>query len=437
MLCARARMRARKPRGRDHAGNLHSHDRDRRRPLLRRPGPRLPRRDGPVPRRQPSLRAPLRRPLFDHRRSGARLHERCQGWLLSGGGENLHRRHNAAVAAGALTGPPLCHSKVADAPEPLWRRSERRDEESRSSKTEIPRFARDDREGGGITQRGSMKTVKELPPLRALVREARARGKSIGLVPTMGALHEGHLSLVRLARKSCGFTVVSIFVNPLQFSPGEDFERYPRREGDDAAVLETAGADVVYIPDAKELYPPDFSTEIEVGGVSEGQEGAARPGHFRGVTTVVAKLFLRVQPAAAFFGRKDLQQVAVIRRMTRDLDFPIRIEVGPTVREPDGLPLSSRNASLAVDERRKASGLPRALFAARSRAAAGNADARELERETREELERAGLAVDYVEVVDPETMRRMDRAAAGTALAAAVRVGKARLIDNVFIPEER
>jgi len=282
-----------------------------------------------------------------------------------------------------------------------------------------------------------MKTVKELPPLRALVREARARGKSIGLVPTMGALHEGHLSLVRLARKSCGFTVVSIFVNPLQFSPGEDFERYPRREGDDAAVLETAGADVVYIPDAKELYPPDFSTEIEVGGVSEGQEGAARPGHFRGVTTVVAKLFLRVQPDAAFFGRKDLQQVAVIRRMTRDLDFPIRIEVGPTVREPDGLALSSRNAYLSVDERRKASGLPRALFAARSRAAAGNADARELERETREELERAGLAVDYVEVVDPETMRRMDRAAAGTALAAAVRVGKARLIDNVFIPEER
>jgi pantoate--beta-alanine ligase len=253
----------------------------------------------------------------------------------------------------------------------------------------------------------------------------------------MGALHEGHFSLVRLARKSCGFTVVSIFVNPLQFSPGEDFERYPRREADDAAILETAGADVLYIPDAKELYPPDFSTAIEVGGVSEGQEGGARPGHFRGVATVVAKLFLRVQPDAAFFGRKDLQQVAVIRRMTRDLDFPIRIEVGPTVREPDGLALSSRNAYLSVDERRKASGLPRALFAARSRAAAGTAEARELERETREELERAGLAVDYVEVVDPETMHRMDRAAAGTALAAAVRVGKARLIDNVLIPEER
>jgi pantoate--beta-alanine ligase len=282
-----------------------------------------------------------------------------------------------------------------------------------------------------------MKTVEDLPSLRALVREARARGQYIGLVPTMGALHEGHVSLVRLARKECGFTVVSIFVNPLQFAPGEDFERYPRREADDAAMLEAAGTDVLYIPDAKELYPPDFSTAIEVGGVSEGGEGAARPGHFRGVATVVAKLFLRVQPDAAFFGRKDLQQVAVIRRMTRDLDFPIRIEVGPTVRGPDGLALSSRNAYLSADERRRASGLPRALFAARSRAAAGTAGARELERETREELERAGLAVDYIEVVDTETMRRMDRAAAGTALAAAVRVGKTRLIDNVLIPEER
>jgi pantoate--beta-alanine ligase len=282
-----------------------------------------------------------------------------------------------------------------------------------------------------------MKIVKDLSPLRALVREARAQSKSIGFVPTMGALHEGHLSLVRLARKSCGFTVVSIFVNPLQFAPDEDFERYPRREADDAAMLETAGADVLYIPDAKDFYPRDFSTAIEVAGVSEGGEGAARPGHFRGVATVVAKLFLQVQPDAAFFGRKDLQQVAVIRRMTRDLDFPIRIEVGPTVREPDGLALSSRNAYLSVDERRIASALPQALFAAPDRADAGSGEAGALERETREEIERAGLAVDYVEVVDPETMRRMDRAAAGTALAAAVRVGKIRLIDNVLIPEER
>jgi len=249
----------------------------------------------------------------------------------------------------------------------------------------------------------------------------------------MGAIHEGHLSLVRLARKTCGFTAVSIFVNPLQFAPGEDFEKYPRRREDDAALLAREGVDVLYAPDPKGFYPPDFSTSVEVERVSEGGEGAARPGHFEGVATVVAKLFLQVQPDAAFFGRKDLQQVAVVRRMVRDLDFPVRVEVGETVREKDGLALSSRNAYLSAEERRKAIVLPRALFAARDRAAAGDADARSLERETREELERAGLAVDYVDVVDPETMRRMDRAAAGTALVAAVRVGKTRLIDNVLL----
>jgi len=281
-----------------------------------------------------------------------------------------------------------------------------------------------------------MNTVRDLSALRALVREARSSGTSVALVPTMGALHEGHLSLVRLARKDRGFTVVSIFVNPLQFAPGEDFERYPRREANDAAMLEAAGADVVYIPDAKSFYPPDFSTAVDVAGVSEGGEGAARPGHLRGVATVVSKLFLQVQPDVAVFGRKDLQQLAVIRRMARDLDFPIRIEAAPIVRESDGLALSSRNAYLSAEERRKAAALPRALFAARSRAAGGDAEARELERETRDELERAGLAVDYVDVVDPETMRRVDRAGAGTALAAAVRVGKTRLLDNVSMGEE-
>ena len=281
-----------------------------------------------------------------------------------------------------------------------------------------------------------MNTVRDLSALRALVREARSSGTSVALVPTMGALHEGHLSLVRLARKDRGFTVVSIFVNPLQFAPGEDFERYPRREADDAAMLEAAGADVVYIPDAKSFYPPDFSTAVDVAGVSEGGEGAARPGHLRGVATVVSKLFLQVQPDVAVFGRKDLQQLAVIRRMARDLDFPIRIEAAPIVRESDGLALSSRNAYLSAEERRKAAALPRALFAARSHAAGADAEARELERETRDELERAGLAVDYVDVVDPETMRRVDRAGAGTALAAAVRVGKTRLLDNVSMSEE-
>lgn len=253
----------------------------------------------------------------------------------------------------------------------------------------------------------------------------------------MGALHEGHLSLVRLARKACGFTVVSIFVNPLQFAAGEDLERYPRREREDAALLDREGVDLLYAPDPKDFYPPDFSTSVEVARVSEAGEGAVRPGHFRGVATVVAKLFLQIQPDAALLGRKDLQQVAVVRRMVRDLDFPIRIEVGDTVREPDGLAISSRNAYLSAEERRQASALPRALFAARDRAAAGDTEAKALERETREALELAGLAVDYVELVDPETMRRMDRAAAGTALAAAVRVGKTRLIDNVVIAGKR
>jgi pantoate--beta-alanine ligase len=249
----------------------------------------------------------------------------------------------------------------------------------------------------------------------------------------MGALHEGHLSLVRLARKACGLTVVSIFVNRLQFSPGEDFERYPRREADDAALLASAGADLLYLPAAKDFYPPDFSTAIEVAGISAGGEGAARPGHFRGVATAVAKLFLQVQPDAAFFGRKDLQQVAVIRRMARDLDFPISIDVGPTIREPDGLALSSRNAYLSADERQQASGLSAALFAAERRAAAGERDAARLENETRRDLAAAGLAVDYVEVVLRETHDRPRRIEPGAALCAAVRAGKTRLIDNVLL----
>lgn len=251
----------------------------------------------------------------------------------------------------------------------------------------------------------------------------------------MGALHEGHLSLVRLAKKSCGFSVVSVFVNPLQFGPGEDFERYPRRGTEDAALLEKEGIDLLYAPDPKEFYPPGFSTSVAVAQVSDHGEGGVRPGHFRGVATVVAKLFLQIQPDAAFFGRKDLQQVAVIRRMVRDLDFPIRVEVGETVREPDGLALSSRNAYLTADERQVATGFPVALFEARDRVAAGERDSHELENDTRLDLESAGLVVDYVEVVDPDTMARPRRIEPGMRLAAAVRVGKTRLIDNIPLLE--
>ena len=279
-----------------------------------------------------------------------------------------------------------------------------------------------------------MRTVRDVVELRDLVRAARDRGKTVGFVPTMGALHEGHFSLVRLARGETGFVVVSIFVNPLQFAPGEDLARYPRREGQDAAALEREGVDVVYLPEPASMYPPGFSTAIDVAGVSEGGEGGARPRHHRRVATVVSKLFLQVAPDVAVFGRKDLQQVAVVRRMIRDLDFPIRLVVGETVREPDGLALSSRNTYLSEEDRRIAAAFPRALFGARDAAGRGEREASLLAGRVRRELEAAGLEVDYVDVVDPATMEPVAEAHPGSALAAAVRVGKTRLIDNVLVP---
>ncbi|MFN2385673.1 MAG: pantoate--beta-alanine ligase [Thermoanaerobaculia bacterium] len=280
-----------------------------------------------------------------------------------------------------------------------------------------------------------MKTAEDLSQLRELVADARARGLRIGLVPTMGALHQGHLSLVRMARAECGFVVVSIFVNPLQFAPGEDLNRYPRAPEKDRRLLEEAGADAAYVPDPAGFYPPDFSTAVEVGDVTEGGEGGARPGHFRGVATVVAKLFLQAQPDAAYFGRKDLQQVAVVRRMIRDLDFPIRLVVGDVIREPDGLAMSSRNAYLAPAERSLAAAFPRTLLAAAAKTDVGS-DARALEEDVRRRLQEAGLAVDYVELVEPETMARAAQVRSGDALTAAVRLGKTRLIDNVVLRGE-
>ncbi len=267
-----------------------------------------------------------------------------------------------------------------------------------------------------------------------LRRWRAAQAGRVGFVPTMGALHEGHLSLVRLARRESDLVVVSIFVNPLQFAPGEDLARYPRREREDSAALAREEVDVAWIPDPEAMYPPDFSTEVGVGGVSEGGEESIRPGHFRGVATVVAKLFHQVQPDVAVFGRKDLQQVAVVRRMIRDLDFPIRLVVGETVREPDGLALSSRNAYLSPEDRRIAAAFPRALFEARDAADRGERDATLLAGRVRRELEAAGLGVEYALFVDPGTMTPVTDAVPGTALAAAVRVGKTRLIDNVLVP---
>jgi pantoate--beta-alanine ligase len=278
-----------------------------------------------------------------------------------------------------------------------------------------------------------LRTIRTLAPLREAVAQSRMAARPIAFVPTMGALHEGHLSLVRLAQREAGLTVVSIFVNPLQFAPGEDLASYPRREEDDARLLEKEGADILYLPDPTALYPPDFSTAVEVSGVSEGGEGACRPGHFRGVATAVAKLFLRVLPDVAVFGRKDLQQVAVIRRMVRDLDLPVRLVVGETVRAADGLAMSSRNAYLSPEERVRAADLARTLFAARGRAAHGATDPRQLEEDARKQLEASGLPVDYVEAVHAETMRIANRVIPGVALAAAIRIGKTRLIDNVFL----
>jgi pantoate--beta-alanine ligase len=278
-----------------------------------------------------------------------------------------------------------------------------------------------------------MRTAATLDEIRQAVGRARAAAEPVALVPTMGALHAGHVSLVRLARRHSPFVVVSIFVNPLQFGPTEDFARYPRREEEDGRLLAAEGVDVLYRPQAKDLYPADFSTHVDVAQVTEGGEGARRPGHFRGVATVATKLFLHVLPDVAVFGRKDLQQVAVVRRLIRDLDFPIQLVVGETVRETDGLALSSRNAYLSADERRRAGDLSRTLFAARARARHGEGEARALEADVLRQLEAAGLAVDYVEAVDAETMARAPEVRAGVALAAAVRLGKTRLIDNVFL----
>ena len=251
-------------------------------------------------------------------------------------------------------------------------------------------------------------------------------GLDIGLVPTMGALHAGHLSLVREARRKNGIVIVSIFVNPIQFGPGEDFSRYPRDLDRDAALLRRAGVDAIYRPAVDVMYPPGSSTRIHVSGVSEPLEGAARPGHFEGVATVVTKLFAAVEPDQAYFGQKDAQQVAVVKRMTHDLDSPVQIWVCPTVREPDGLALSSRNAYLSTQEREAAVCLSSALRLAAEAYSKGERQPEQLRKVLWARLETEPLAkVDYAELVDPETFR-----SPGTLAVLAVRIGGTRLIDN-------
>jgi len=272
--------------------------------------------------------------------------------------------------------------------------------------------------------------------LRSALEPARRQGLAIGLVPTMGYLHEGHLSLIRAARAGCDLVVMSLFVNPTQFGPDEDLERYPRDEDRDLRLAAEAGADIVFAPPVSEVYAADASTAVEVSGpltnVLDGDPGRRGSEHFRGVTTVVAKLFNLVGPDVAYFGQKDAQQAVVIRRMVRDLDFPVRIEVLPIVREPDGLAMSSRNAYLEPADRERATALFRALGAAEGEARAGSLAAG-LDA-ARRELAAAGVEPEYLEARDAETLEPVERLADRPVLVAvAARVGAARLIDNVLI----
>jgi pantoate--beta-alanine ligase len=278
--------------------------------------------------------------------------------------------------------------------------------------------------------------VRTVADLRRAVAALRAGGRRVALVPTMGALHEGHLSLIDLARRDDHAVVVSLFVNPAQFGAGEDLSRYPRDERRDAALAAERGADLLFAPGVEEVYPPGFATAVTVAGPGEGLEGAARPGHFAGVATVVAKLLLAARPDRAAFGQKDAQQVAVIRRLARDLHLDdIELVIGPIVREADGLAMSSRNAYLGPEDRRAATALSRGLAAAAALAAAGERDAAVLEAAAREVIgAEPRCALEYAAVVDPGTFAPLGALDRPALLAVAARVGPARLIDNAPLP---
>ena len=274
-----------------------------------------------------------------------------------------------------------------------------------------------------------MKTIRTVAELRA---DLPGR-PGVGLVPTMGFLHEGHLSLIRRARADCEVVVVSLFVNPKQFGEGEDLDAYPRDEARDAALAEDAGADILFAPAHEEVYPDGFATTVEVAGITDALCGAARPGHFAGVTTVVTKLLNMVGPDVAYFGQKDAQQALVIRKLVRDLDMPVRIEICPTVREPDGLAMSSRNAYLSADERERALSLNRALRAAETAVAEGRTAAEEVLAEARKQLEKAGVEPEYLELRSAKDLAPVERVNGSTLLAVAAQVGRARLIDNTIL----
>ncbi|SMP14381.1 pantothenate synthetase [Desulfurobacterium pacificum] len=283
-----------------------------------------------------------------------------------------------------------------------------------------------------------MEIVDKISELREKISVFKDKGKSVGFVPTMGYLHEGHLSLVRKAKEENDVVVVSIFVNPTQFAPGEDFERYPRDVERDRTLLEKEGVDVLFIPSVEEMYPGGFSTYVEVLNLTEGLCGAKRPGHFRGVTTVVAKLLNIVMPDKAYFGKKDYQQLKVIERMVKDLNFPVKIVGCPIVREPDGLAMSSRNVYLSLEERKAATILYRSLLLAKEYYEKGGRDAEELKEKIVSFISAEPLVkkIDYVEIVDGETLNPVEKLYPGVLVALAVFVGNARLIDNWVVGEE-
>ena len=282
--------------------------------------------------------------------------------------------------------------------------------------------------------RPSLTVVRRVDELRAALGPARSWHRTIGLVPTMGALHEGHLSLIRRAREECDVVVVSLFVNPTQFNEAADLERYPRDEGRDRALAQRAGADLLFAPRSEEVYPKGFSTSVEVLGLTDRLEGAVRgSSHFKGVTTVVTKLLNMVAPDVAYFGQKDAQQVIVIKRLVEDLDLAVRIEACPTVREPDGLAMSSRNAHLSAAERVRALALSKALAAACAAVSDGERSAEVLTETARASMSSLDVEPEYVALVSPDTLEPVSELDEAALLAIAARVGSTRLIDNVTL----
>ena len=279
----------------------------------------------------------------------------------------------------------------------------------------------------------SIPILRTVAELRQRVAAWRQAGETIGLVPTMGALHDGHLSLVRMARQRCDRAIISIFVNPTQFGPNEDYSRYPRDLDGDAAKLATVGADAIFAPSVEEMYPAGAVTTVTVGGLTDGLCGPFRPGHFNGVATVVAKLLIQTAPDSAFFGEKDYQQLQVISRLTADLNIPVKIEGVAIVREPDGLALSSRNAYLSPEERKIAPALNRAIVTVAAALRRGEAATPAIAA-AKADLLKAGFAkIDYIEAVDAATLKPIERATGAARVAAAAWLGKTRLIDNVAV----